>query len=190
MPDRLGHGESGTGRGETLYVVYDAECALCAGAVRQLSAVRGARAELRFVPLQALEEKITAEASGNRDRGHAALAGVPAPAARLEPGALRAQLHVVQSDGAVFAGAEAVVRIMRELPGWRLLSWLYRVPGLRGIADAAYRLIAKRRYDWFGKADEGCASGACALHRGAGSGEASPEAFPARTSINGKTEGR
>jgi Uncharacterized protein conserved in bacteria len=139
-------------RREKLCVIYDADCALCTGAVRQLAAVRGARAELRFVPLQALEA------------GTAAGPDLPA-LTRLDPAALRAQLHVVQRDGAVFAGAEAVVRIMRELPGWRLLSWLYRVPGLNGAADAAYRYVARRRYDWFGKADEGCASGACALHR-------------------------
>lgn len=142
---------------ETLCVVYDAECALCTRAVRQLAAVRGARAELRFLPLQALE------AGADDERGRS-VPDLP-DLTRLDPDALRAQLHVVQTDGAVFAGAEAVVRIMRELPGWRLLSWLYRVPGLKRAADAAYRYAARRRYDWFGKADEGCADGACALHR-------------------------
>jgi predicted DCC family thiol-disulfide oxidoreductase YuxK len=157
MPDRRK-------RGETLYVVYDAECALCAGAVRQLAAVRGARAELRFVPLQALEAK----ADGMRETVAPEPNGWPDRLTRLDPEALRAQMHVVQADGAVFAGAEAVVRIMRELPGWRFLSRLYRVPGLGRAADAAYRYVARRRYDWFGKADEGCAAGACALHGSAG----------------------
>lgn len=157
-------------RRETLCVVYDAECALCTGAVRQLAAVCGARAELRFVPLQALE----AQAAGARDGGRQEPSGLP-DLTRLDAAALRAQLHVVQADGAVFAGAEAVVRIMRELPGWRLLSWLYRVPGLKRAADAAYRYVARRRYDWFGRADEGCASSACALHRNAdGAGASRP----------------
>lgn len=179
MPDKPDHGK-------TLYVIYDAECALCTGAVRQLAAARGAQAAFRFVPLQEWESKSPADAQGGRDREHAGTDGLPDRIARLDPDTLRAQLHVVQSDGAVFAGAEAVVRIMRELPGWRLLSWLYRVPGLKPAADAAYRQIAKRRYDWFGKADEGCANGACALHRGAEGGEAAPSAD---TGIR-KTEGR
>jgi len=152
------------GPGDTLHVVYDAECALCTRAVRQFEAVRGARAELRFVPLQELERRM--KAPRGRDP-----AGLPETLFRLDPAALRAQLHVVQADGAVFAGAEAVVRIMRELPRWRLLSGLYRVPGMKRIADAAYRYVARRRYDWFGRADDGCADGACALH---GSGASRP----------------
>ena len=164
MTDRPGHRE-------TLHIVYDAECALCAGAVRQLSAVRGARAELRFVPLQALEAKL----DGIWDHATPEPNGWPDRLNRLDPDALRAQLHVVQADGAVFAGAEAVVRIMRELPGWRRLSWLYRVPGMKRAADAVYRYVARRRYDWFGKADEGCQAGACALHAGAdGAGNPRP----------------
>ena len=143
------------GRRETLYVVYDAECELCTGAVRQLTGVRGTRAELRFVPLQALENE--------REREAPDPSGLPESPARLDPDALRDKLHVVQADGAVFAGAEAIVRIMRELPGWRMLSGIYRVPGMKRAADAAYRYVARRRYDWFGKADEGCRSGACGL---------------------------
>jgi predicted DCC family thiol-disulfide oxidoreductase YuxK len=157
-------------RRERLHIVYDAECALCTRAVRQLSAVRGARAEFRFVPLQELEKRMKAEACGGRERAAAEPDALPETLNRLDPGALRAQLHVVQADGAVFAGAEAVVRIMRELPRWRLLSGLYRVPGMKRAADAAYRYVARRRYDWFGKADEGCAAGACALPPAAGAG--------------------
>jgi Uncharacterized protein conserved in bacteria len=165
-------------RRETLFVIYDAECALCTRAVRQLAAVRGARAELRFVPLRALEtpekpetrQTREAEATGGREQEPG-----PPVLARLDPDALRAQMHVVQADGAVYAGAEAVMRIMRELPGWRLLSPLYRVPGMKRAADAAYRYVAGRRYEWFGKADEGCANGACALHgRADGAGMSRP----------------
>jgi len=150
--------------GDLLVVVYDAECALCTRAVRQLQASRGARAELRFVPLQAL----AAKAAGGHDQGRAEdRSGLPEQLNRLDPDALRSQLHVVQADGAVFAGAEAVVRIMRELAGWRLLSPLHRIPGMKRIADALYRYVARRRYDWFGKADEGCAEGVCSLRGGA-----------------------
>lgn len=153
-------------RRETLIVLYDAECALCIRAIGQLADIRGARAELRFVPLQALE----AGAEDVRIRAHLDL---PEPLKRLEPDKIRSQMHVVQSDGVVFAGAEAVVRIMRELPGWRLMAWMYRVPGLKQAADAAYRYVARRRYDWFGKADEGCAGGSCALDRVADGAEVS-----------------
>lgn len=133
---------------ETLYVLYDGRCNLCLGTVERLRAMRNLQAELQYVPLQALEGEHPPDVPGRE---------------RLDPDAMRAQLHVVQADGAVYAGAEAIVRIMRAMPGLRLLSRLYAVPGLGKLADIAYRYVAKRRYDWFGTSDGGCADGACAL---------------------------
>lgn len=153
-------------RKRTLYVLYDAECKLCTSAVSRLRAVSRVRAELEFVPLQALETG-TAEGGSADSAGGAGQAAAVPGSERLDRESLRAQLHVVQEDGAVYAGAEAVVRLMREMPGWRLLSPLYAVPGFKRAADALYRYVAKRRYDWFGTADGGgCADGACAIPAG------------------------
>ena len=74
------------------------------------------------------------------------------------------RLHVVRPDGRVFAGAEAVARSMTLLPvvGW--LAFLYYVPGVRQLAEAAYRIVAKNRYRIAGRTGE-CDGGTCSLHQ-------------------------
>ena len=133
---------------EVLYVLYDRECALCTGTVDRLRAMPKLRAELRYVPLQELESANPPEVPG-RDR--------------LSMADLYAKLHVVDASGQAFAGADGIVRIMRTMPRLRWLAWCYAIPGARPIADGLYRYVARRRYDWFGKTDQGCADGACAL---------------------------
>ncbi len=66
-------------------------------------------------------------------------------------------LRLIDADHAVFRGADAVYQIARRLPGWRLLAWVYRVPGLRQGLRAAYGWVAARRYRLAGRCDETCA---------------------------------
>jgi predicted DCC family thiol-disulfide oxidoreductase YuxK len=92
-----------------------------------------------------------------------------------EPGALDAhpslshaecmrELKLVEPDGRVSGGAEAIVRLLRAArPVLGRLALLYYVPGLRWLADRAYRLVANRRYALFGRTAE-CDAGTCALH--------------------------
>ncbi|CAM4366031.1 thiol-disulfide oxidoreductase DCC family protein [Paenibacillus tarimensis] len=134
---------------ETLYVLFDNTCMLCKQTVARLKQLHSA-AELVYVPLQLLDEPDAPEVPG---------------AASLNREALLEKLHVVDMSGRIYAGADGIVRIMRTLRGLRRLAWLYRLPGMRLLADAVYRYVAKRRYDWFGRADEGCAGGACSLPR-------------------------
>jgi predicted DCC family thiol-disulfide oxidoreductase YuxK len=73
------------------------------------------------------------------------------------------KMQVVRADGRVFAGAEAVARLVA---GVRFVGWLayaYYVPGLRQLADLVYAFIARHRYRLFGRA-EPCESGTCHLH--------------------------
>jgi predicted DCC family thiol-disulfide oxidoreductase YuxK len=83
------------------------------------------------------------------------------PAVTLE--AAMDKMHVVLADGRVFAGAEAFARVVASIPyvGW--VAFLYYVPGLRRLADLAYRLVSRHRYRLFGKA-EACDGGTCHLH--------------------------
>ncbi|WP_181438793.1 thiol-disulfide oxidoreductase DCC family protein [Paenibacillus sambharensis] len=134
---------------ETLYVLYDRTCVLCSETVARLKQLH-ASAELVYVPLQSLDEPVAPKVPG---------------AASLDREALLEKLHVVDAAGGVYAGADGIVRIMRTVRGLRQLAWLYRIPGMRLLADAVYRYVARRRYDWFGRADEGCAGGACAIPR-------------------------
>jgi len=137
------------GANDRLYVVYDGRCVLCNGTVARLKTLN-AGAELRFVSVQAVERR-EPEA-------------LELPALdKLKVSQLYEKIHVVESSGAVYAGADGVVRILRAVPGWRWAAWLYRIPGLKPLADRLYRFVANRRYDWFGRTDEGCADGACRL---------------------------
>jgi predicted DCC family thiol-disulfide oxidoreductase YuxK len=135
----------GNGR-ERLYILYDGTCNLCIATVRRLRELHSS-ADLRFVSIQSLEEnKETIPGIG----------AIP-----LEQ--LMAKLHVVEQSGALYAGADGIVRILRTVAGFRWLALLYRIPGMRRSADAIYRFIASRRYDWFGKTEESCENGVCTL---------------------------
>ncbi|WP_219837948.1 thiol-disulfide oxidoreductase DCC family protein [Paenibacillus sp. R14(2021)] len=133
-------------RREKLIVLYDGTCNLCLASVRRLKELQST-AVLRFIPVQSLEETYET---------------IPVLSA-VTNDQLLTKMHVVEMDGTLHAGAAGVVRILRTVRGLKWLAPLYRVPGLRGAADALYRFIAARRYDWFGKTDENCHEGVCTL---------------------------
>jgi predicted DCC family thiol-disulfide oxidoreductase YuxK len=55
-------------------------------------------------------------------------------------------VQLLEPDGRWSGGAEAVFRTLATAPGRRLPLWLYqRVPGVKPIADAAYRFVAGNR---------------------------------------------
>lgn len=66
--------------------------------------------------------------------------GVPAERAREA-------LYLVAPDGRRWSGAEATARLMMLLPGRWLtaVGRLLRLPGLRRLAEAAYRWVARNR---------------------------------------------
>lgn len=74
-----------------------------------------------------------------------ALEGLPVDPERCEQA-----LQLVEADGRVSAGVEAVVRALRSRRAGPLLR-LYYLPGLRQAVDAAYAWVARRRRAWGGK---------------------------------------
>jgi predicted DCC family thiol-disulfide oxidoreductase YuxK len=58
----------------------------------------------------------------------------------VEPGAAVLHLHVVDADGGLLAGAAALARLWRELPGYRWAGLLIRLPGIGLLADGCCRL--------------------------------------------------
>ena len=52
----------------------------------------------------------------------------------------------IEPGGARYAGAAAVSRILRELPGYAWLARLYDMPLAAPLAEAAYRLVARNRH--------------------------------------------
>ncbi|WP_438444295.1 thiol-disulfide oxidoreductase DCC family protein [Gorillibacterium sp. sgz5001074] len=127
---------------ESLLLLYDGECNLCLATVEKLRRIR-TTAQLHMQPLQTADP------------------------AQLPPGTspeeLLAELHLIDGQGRVYRGAASVVRILQTVPALAWLAPLYRVPGLRSLTDAVYRLIARHRYRLFGKSEAGCSTGACRL---------------------------
>lgn len=112
-------------------VLFDGVCNLCAGVVRFV-ARRDPHARFRFASLQS-----------DAARALLASAGAPSPL----PDSI-----VLLEDGRVFVESDAALRIARGLRfPWPLLASLLALP--RFVRDPAYRVVARRRYRWFGRKD-------------------------------------
>jgi predicted DCC family thiol-disulfide oxidoreductase YuxK len=119
-------------------VLYDGACAFCTAQAERVRRI--ARGRLRVEPLQT------------------ALADVP----WVDPDDAIRALHLVDRDGRGYAGAAAIVRLLRiTRPALGVLLLPYHLPGIRALADRAYALVAARRYVLRG--DGACASGSCGV---------------------------
>jgi predicted DCC family thiol-disulfide oxidoreductase YuxK len=120
-------------------ILYDGHCRLCRGGAKQLERMLGSHGtELRSF----------------RDEG--VLDVFPG----ISPERCEKKMQLVQADGRVFEGAEAVVQALGRRPLGKLL-FVYYVPGLKQVADWLYRLVARYRFRIAGRA---CPDGACAVH--------------------------
>lgn len=105
-------------------IVYDGECNVCRRIVRALSAWDGGTLEI--VPSQT--------------------AGLHARFAWITAEAYRESLQVIGPNGQTWQGAAAVEQILTVLPRGRLVAWIFHIPFVRGLAEKAYRWIARNRY--------------------------------------------
>ncbi len=120
--------------------LYDGDCVFCTAQAERARRLSGGR--LRIAPLQT------------------ALADVP----WVDPEEAVKALQLVDRDGRVYAGAAAVVRLLRlTRPALGVLALPYHLPGVRWLADRAYDAVAARRYAIAGRTDDGCADGACGV---------------------------
>jgi predicted DCC family thiol-disulfide oxidoreductase YuxK len=105
-------------------LVFDGHCRLCRRSVALVQAWdRGGRVEC--LPWQ----------------DPATLARFP----MLSPEACERALQLVGPDGRVSEGAAAIERLLELLPRGGALAWMLRVPGIRRLADRAYRWVARHR---------------------------------------------
>jgi predicted DCC family thiol-disulfide oxidoreductase YuxK len=120
-------------------ILFDGHCRLCSAAARKLERLLGSQGtELRSF----------------RDDG--VLSTFPGVAyERCEKA-----MQLVQADGRVVEGAEAIVRALGRRV-WGRLLYVYYVPGLRQLVDALYRVVARYRFRIAGRE---CPDGACAVH--------------------------
>jgi predicted DCC family thiol-disulfide oxidoreductase YuxK len=105
-------------------IVYDGDCAFCRAQVARIRAWDRAG---RF-------ETVPRRTPGIDDR-------FPI----LREADFNAGMRVVIGTGEAYVGTDAVHAIMSRLPRWRLVAWLYHVPGVRGVARVLYAWIARNR---------------------------------------------
>ena len=55
-------------------------------------------------------------------------------------------LQMVRVDGETWSGAAAIERLLDVLPRGRLISWVFKIPFVRNLADRFYRWFARNRY--------------------------------------------
>jgi predicted DCC family thiol-disulfide oxidoreductase YuxK len=106
-----------------LTVLYDGACPLCR---REIGVYRGLPSS---TPL--------------------CFADVSDTALPLPPGTTREQLlarfHVRRGDGRLLSGAQAFLALWGQLPGWRWLARVGRVPGGAWAMERVYRLFLRAR---------------------------------------------
>jgi predicted DCC family thiol-disulfide oxidoreductase YuxK len=102
--------------------VYDGDCGFCRGWVERWRQRTGDR--VVYAPFQEVADRF--------------------PAIPLDN--FRARVHLIEPDGRVSGGAEAVFRLLSQAPrgGW-FLSAYRRVPGFAAVAEAVYRGVAGHR---------------------------------------------
>jgi predicted DCC family thiol-disulfide oxidoreductase YuxK len=57
----------------------------------------------------------------------------------LRPEDALARFHVRDANGQLMSGAQAFLRLWEELPGWRWLAPVAKVPGVTWLLERAYR---------------------------------------------------
>jgi predicted DCC family thiol-disulfide oxidoreductase YuxK len=114
-------------------VLYDGDCPLCTREIRLLERRDRGRGRIQFEDI----------ARPSFDPG----------AYGLDANQVMARIHGVLPDGTVVEGVE----VFRRAYGAVGLGWLMaptRWPGLRSLADLAYRVFARNRLRWTGRACE------------------------------------
>ena len=104
------------------HFVYDGDCGFCRGWVERWRRRTGDR--VVYAPFQEVADRF--------------------PSIALD--AFRARVHLIEPDGRVSRGAEAVFRALSHAPhgGWLLFVYR-RVPGFAAVAEAVYGWVAGHR---------------------------------------------
>ena len=112
--------------GRRYTVIYDGYCKVCDRTVKLL-AKWDASHEL---------ELVTSQAPGV----HARFPWIPVHA-------YMDSIQVIRmSDGKTWQAAAALEELLKVLPKGGLISWLFKIPFVRPLADRCYRLFARNRY--------------------------------------------
>jgi len=104
-------------------LVYDSQCGFCRRWVDHWRHVLGGRAE--FAALQQTHGRFR----------------------NISIESFRESVHLIEPDGKVSRGAEAVFRLLALRPGGGRWLWWYRhMPGFAAVSESAYRWVAAHRF--------------------------------------------
>ena len=112
--------------GRRYAVIFDGDCKVC-GRTAKLLARWDREGELEIIPSQT--------------------PGLSERYPWIPERAYTESLQVVRSvDGRTWQAAAALEELLNVLPKGRLISWLFRIPFARPLADRFYRWFARNRY--------------------------------------------
>lgn len=106
------------------FLIFDDDCPVCVKATQEVEKLDDLGV-VRLVPLSA--------------------AAAPAGSSALSREKMANQMHLVSSDGRVWAGADAVARLARICPRSRNLGRFLSLPGVRQVARLIYGQVARHR---------------------------------------------
>jgi predicted DCC family thiol-disulfide oxidoreductase YuxK len=113
------------GLGRPYTVVYDGTCKVC-GRLVTLLRKWDRRHEIEVVPSQQ--------------------PGVMARFPWIPARAYAEAVQLIGPGGRTWSGAAAIEELLNILPKGRLLSWVFKIPFVRGLADRFYKWFARNRY--------------------------------------------
>jgi len=106
-------------------VLFDGSCPVCRGAVARLKGW-DREGKLSYLPAKSPEAE----------------ARFP----WISREAVQNSIHLIGPNQESWEGAGAVEELVRVLPGWRWIAWVFRLPMARPVARRVYRWIARNRY--------------------------------------------
>ena len=103
-------------------LLYDGECSFCACWVERLKAIT--KDQVEYLPFQSSPERF--------------------PQILIEDCAR--SIHLIDTKGNVFKGAEVIFRILACVPGRTWPLWMYEnIPGFALFAERGYQMVSKNR---------------------------------------------
>ncbi len=103
--------------------LYDGECAFCRRWAQRFAAWTGGGVD--FAPYQTKQVQFP----------------------EIPEQKFREFVQLIETDGFVYAGAEAIHSLLRFTPGCRWMEWGYRhLPGWKLMAEVFYKIVSNNRY--------------------------------------------
>lgn len=111
-------------------LIYDGRCRMCSATKTALEHWPGSPHSVRYVPYHSQEAMALL--------GERYVPGQPEVAYLIEPG------------GHLAEGLASFLNLLPRLPGGGAVVFLLRLPLILHLATAAYKVMARNRYRWFG----------------------------------------